>query len=42
MQNAMLKYGNDFRALYDTRVAVVTREFLGVRAELEATQERLR
>ena len=42
LQNAMLKHETNLRALHDTLVAEVTREFLGVRAELDATQERPR
>ena len=42
LQSAMLKHETDLRALFDTLVAEVTREFLGVRVELDATQERLR
>ena len=38
----MLKHETDLRALHDTLVAEVTREFLGVRVEHGATQERLR
>ena len=33
----MLKYETDLLVLHDTRVAEVTREFLGVREELDAT-----
>ena len=40
LQNAMLKHETDLRALHDTLVADVTREFFGVRVELDATQER--
>ena len=42
LQSAMLKDETDLRALHNTLVAEVTREFLGVRVELDATQERWR
>ena len=38
----MLKHETDLRGIHDTLVAEVSREFLGVRVELDATQERLR
>ena len=38
LQSAMQKHEADLRTLYDTLVSQVSKEFIGVRAELDATQ----